>query len=356
MPQEQFTYDGAGNRLTMVGQSSPPAQTTVYTYDFEGRLIELDSPGLIAQYKYDPFGRRIEKNVNGVVSRYVYDGPNIAAEYDGDWNLVTKYLPSLGIDDPLAMEQAMGSYFYHKDGLGTVTDLTNTSGSAVKNYRYRSFWEIYSETGSLVQPFTFTGREYDPESGLYYYRARYYDPRAGRFISKDPIGFAAPDVNLYRYVDIVGEPHFETNLYRYAGNNPVNFVDPLGLWSITLERYLPGFGWGGGITSGRNPGPNPNRRGFISFRLGYGRGWIVAYDPNGQRPGWDPCSSSDKMGLGLGIYGNAGYGLVTVNAGVSYSAGINLLDGSYYSAIGWRFVGLVSMGASAGSGFEIIFW
>jgi hypothetical protein len=52
--------------------------------------------------------------VNGVITRYVYDGPSIAAEYDGDWNLVTKYLPSLGIDDPLAMEQATGSYFYHK--------------------------------------------------------------------------------------------------------------------------------------------------------------------------------------------------------------------------------------------------
>jgi RHS repeat-associated protein len=227
MPQEQFTYDGAGNRLTMVGQSSPPSQTTVYTYDFEGRLIELDSPGLIAQYKYNPFGRRIEKNVNGVVSRYVYDGPNIAAEYDGNWNLVTKYLPSLDIDDPLAMEQAAGSYFYHKDGLGTVTDLTNTSGSAVKNYRYRNFGEIYSETGSLVQPFAFTGREYDPESGLYYYRARYYDPRAGRFLTKDSLGFDGGD----------------TNLYRYVWNSPTNWIDPHGLFFIApaFPILLPAF-------------------------------------------------------------------------------------------------------------------
>jgi RHS repeat-associated protein len=111
------------------------------------------------------------------------------------------------------MEQATGSSFYHKDGLGSISDLTNTSGSAVKNYRYRSFGEIYSETGTLEQPFTFTGREYDPESGLYYYRARYYDPRAGRFLTKDPIGFLGGDVNLYRYV----------------GNNPVNFTDPRGM-------------------------------------------------------------------------------------------------------------------------------
>jgi RHS repeat-associated protein len=115
-----------------------------------------------------------------------------------------------------------------------------TSGSAVKNYQYRSFGEIYSETGSLVQPFTFTGREYDPESGLYYYRARYYDPRAGRFISKDPIGFAGGDVNLYRYVDSVGKPFLEINPYVYAINNPLNYTDPLGLyvWPYSWK------GWG----------------------------------------------------------------------------------------------------------------
>ena len=81
----------------------------------------------------------------------------------------------------------------------------------------------------INQPFTFTSREYDSESGLYFYRARYYDPRAGRFITKDPIGFLGGDVNMYRYVF----------------NNPVNLRDPLGLYDenevhlvVTYQRAL----------------------------------------------------------------------------------------------------------------------
>jgi len=70
-----------------------------------------------------------------------------------------------------------------------------------------------TQSGSVVQPYTYTAREYDSETGLYYYRARYYDPKAGRFITRDPISFAGEDVNLYAYV----------------WNNPVNLIDPDGL-------------------------------------------------------------------------------------------------------------------------------
>jgi RHS repeat-associated protein len=100
-----------------------------------------------------------------------------------------------------------------------VLNLTDSGGNSVKSYTYKGFGEIYSETGSLVQPFKFTGREYDPESGLYFYRARYYDPRAGRFLTKDPIGFMGGDVNLYRAM----------------GNNPVNRRDPFGLTSLLFD-------------------------------------------------------------------------------------------------------------------------
>jgi RHS repeat-associated protein len=90
-----------------------------------------------------------------------------------------------------------------------ITDSTQTP---VATYRYDSFGTM-TQTGTLSQPYTYTGREWDKETGLYYYRARYYDPMVGRFISKDPIGFAGGGVNLYGYVS----------------NNPVNWVDPLGL-------------------------------------------------------------------------------------------------------------------------------
>ncbi len=213
IPTEQFVYDAVGNRLTSEGQAPGMGRTTEYVHDFENRLIEVDYAGMVAQYKYDPFGRRIEKNVNGDITRYFYDGADIVTEFDGNWNVKSKYTRDLTIDDPMALEQGTNTFYYHKDGLGSVVDMTDSGGSVVKSYTYKSFGEIYSETGSLVQPFTFTGREYDPESGLYYYRARYYDPRAGRFLTKDPIGLAGGDVNLY----------------RMAQNNPIKWVDPLGL-------------------------------------------------------------------------------------------------------------------------------
>jgi len=222
MPLEQFNYDQVGNRLSSDGQAPGSGMSTEYVYDFENRLIEVNYTSMLAQYKYDPFGRRIEKNLNGTITRYLYDGPNIVTEYDGSWNVQAQYVSTLDIDDSLTVTQGANTYYYHKDGLGSVVNLTDSSGNAVKSYTYKSFGEIYSQTGSLIQPFAFTGREYDPENGLYFYRARYYDPRAGRFLTKDPIGFAGGDVNLYRYV----------------GNNPVNFRDPSGTAVADVHFFL----------------------------------------------------------------------------------------------------------------------
>ncbi len=105
------------------------------------------------------------------------------------------------------------TYYYHADGLGSIIAITNSAGQVVQRYEYDSFGQItYIQDPNFIQPYTYTGREYDEESGLYYYRARYYDAKVGRFISEDPIGFAGGDVNFYAYV----------------GNNPVNFTDPSG--------------------------------------------------------------------------------------------------------------------------------
>jgi len=213
IPLELFSYDAVGNRLSSEGQAPNSGRNTEYVYDFENRLIEVDYTGIVAQYKYDPFGRRIEKNVNGDITTYFYDGPNIITEYNGNGNVKNAYLHSLAIDDPLAVQQGGQIYYYHKDGLGSITEMTDASGNTIINYRYNSFGEIISQTGNLNQPFTFTGREYDAESGLYYYRARYYDPRAGRFLTKDPNGFTNGDIALYIYVQ----------------NNPLSKRDEFGL-------------------------------------------------------------------------------------------------------------------------------
>jgi RHS repeat-associated protein len=243
-PTEQFSYDFAGNRTgtTVTANNSlledsvfiysydsngnltsktekATGTVTTYGYDYENKLASVTSPGLSAQYQYDPFGRRIQKTVNGVTTKYAYDGSDIVTQYDGAGNPIAGYVFSLAIDDPLSVTQAGGTYFYHKDSLGSITDLTDSTGNAVQSYDYGSFGNIVGTSGTLTQPFTFTGREFDAETGLYYYRARYYDAKAGRFISRDPLGFAAGDVNTYRYV----------------GNSFPNYVDPWGLEFITPQ-------------------------------------------------------------------------------------------------------------------------
>ena len=98
----------------------------------------------------------------------------------------------------------------------SITSLSNSSGSIVNTYSYNSFGSLLSSTGSVVSPFRFTARESDSETGLYFYRARYYDSSSGRFLSEDPIGFRGLDINLYRFVR----------------NRPTAFTDAAGLVAV----------------------------------------------------------------------------------------------------------------------------
>ena len=157
---------------------------------------------------------------------------------------------------------------------------------------------IYDASNQLIG---FPGQYYDAETGLHYNYFRYYNPQTGRYITPDPIGLEG-GINLFSYVDSVGKP-FETNLYTYTNNNPINFIDPSGLWSVTIEGYEL---FGGGIVFGSNP--NGGR--FISFRAGVGIGGGVSFDPKGTSPGWDPCKKHGLLNVGLGGYagGNVGFG------------------------------------------------
>jgi len=132
-------------------------------------------------------------------------------ESDSAGNLVARYIHGPGIDAPLAAYRGSTSEFYEADGLGSITSLTNTSGVVNQTYLYDSFGNTSSTTGTFVQAFRYTGREFDAETGLLYYRARYYDSATGRFLSEDPDRFAAG-----------------INFYPYVLNNPVRFRDPSG--------------------------------------------------------------------------------------------------------------------------------
>ena len=220
-----YGYDDDGNLESKEDKAT--GEITYYYFDAENKLIGVDkydsTPTLISSssYAYDGFGRRVKKDVDGTVKYYIYDMEDIRFETDETGTSITaEYTHGSGIDEPLAMRRNGANYYYHVNGLGAITALTDSNKAIVQNYIYDSFGQIISQSGSIQNPYTFTGREYDEETGMYYYRARYYDPQTGRFISEDPIGFAGGDVNLYAYV----------------GNNPVNFIDPDG------QKFIIGAG------------------------------------------------------------------------------------------------------------------
>lgn len=210
-PNTTYAYDGNGNLLS----ETDAGGTTNYVLDQENRLTSVTLPGSggNVSFQYDPFGRRIYKSSPSGTTIYVYDGVNVLQEVSDNGTVVARYTHALGIDEPLAMLRRGTMSYYLADGLGSITSLTDSNGDIVSTYQYDSFGNQTAVTGSIVNPFRFTGREFDAKTGLYYYRARYYDPVIGRFIQSDPIGLAGG-----------------INTYAYVNNNPINFIDPLGLW------------------------------------------------------------------------------------------------------------------------------
>ena len=151
----------------------------------------------------------------GTITRYVYDGEDILLEYDGTNIFVARYSHGDQVDQPLVLQKAgLGFFYYHSNHQGSITHLTDSSGTVANSYVYDSYGRRLNVAESVLQPYSYTGREFDVESGLYFYRARYYDANTGRFLSEDPIRLAGRDQNLYRYVF----------------NDPLNLTDPTGLF------------------------------------------------------------------------------------------------------------------------------
>lgn len=218
-----LTYDQNGN-LTSDG-------TNAYAWNARNQLASITSSGLAARFQYDALGRRVNKTINGQSTTYLYDGANAVQELTAATPIAN--MLNGGLDKVLRRTDAGGSRSLLTDGQGSTLGLANDNGTLPTEYTYDPFGNTSSTGEASNNASKYTGRE-DDGTGLYYYRARYYSPSLQRFISQDPMGPNAGD----------------TNLYAYVGNDPVNFIDPSGLCSVSLQD-LQGLNRSSQLTSAR---------------------------------------------------------------------------------------------------------
>jgi RHS repeat-associated protein len=211
-------YDLNGNLRRWVGSDGT---RNVYSYDSENRLATANTSTNAVTYDYDPLGRRISKTVNGVQTGYLLDGDEEIAEYNvsaGAWPTTParRYIMGPAVDDRVAVVDATNSnakLYYHTNHQGSVLAVTDASGNVAQKFAYDEYGNAGAGSASATtgQVFRYTGRRFDYETGLYYYRSRYYSPLIGRFLQTDSVG----------YKD-------DLNLFAYVGNDPLNKSDPSG--------------------------------------------------------------------------------------------------------------------------------
>jgi RHS repeat-associated protein len=260
-PDEFFTYDAAGNRLSaavaptwiynannelqafgavrltydadgnVIGREDGAGRTR-YHYNAAGRLARVtDEAGReIAAYGYDPFGRRVWKAVDGKKTWFHYAEEGLAGEYDAKGRALRTYGWSPQGQwgtDPIWMQEKGRTWFYHTDHLGTPVTMSDPTGRVVWEANWKAFGQAsVSPASKVANPLRLAGQYADAETGLHDNYHRTYDPATGKYWQIDPLG-------------LVGD----LGLYAYVQGNPINFIDPLGLLQFRHHGYWGGPGW-----------------------------------------------------------------------------------------------------------------
>ncbi len=247
----ELYYDDRGNLKEKLNKHTK--EKTLYTFNIKNQLIQYKkynpNGGVIQElsFSYDALGRRVSKTHNNTTYYYVYDNLNIVAILDKNKQLLATIVHDEDIDKPLSIttyehthkytkeyeelcfEQQYlldikhtKTYYYHRDHQGSIIALSDNEGNITESFIYDdSYGTIlqHNKTAETYNPYCYTSREFDCDD-LYYYRARYYDPKSQRFLSQDPIEFLSGDYNFYRYVD----------------NNPIGYTDALGLAKCNQKK------------------------------------------------------------------------------------------------------------------------
>ncbi|RTE11540.1 RHS repeat-associated core domain-containing protein [Paenibacillus whitsoniae] len=217
-----YTYDLKGNRMTLQDNTQNFPMTDIsYTYDLLNRLSSVIYGSMTTSFAYAPNNLRYKKTSGTQTIQYQYDASgNVISESNGSNLITANYIRG---DRLLAKKDVSTGqmYYYLYNGHGDVTQIVDTNGIIVNNYQYDEWGNITSQTEGIANSFKYAGEQYDTETGLYYLRARYYDPSVGRFINEDT------------YEGQIDNP-LSLNLYTYVHNNPLTNVDPTGHWCTAV--------------------------------------------------------------------------------------------------------------------------
>jgi RHS repeat-associated protein len=313
-----ISYDLNGNMLS--------DGSNTFTWNARNQVAALNNVSL----QYDAAGRRTR---NAAGKSFLYDGANATQELvNGN---VTANIFTGGIDQVFQRADGSGTVVPITDALGSVLALADANGNLTTYYSYDPFGNTTVSGAANTNPSQYTGRE-NEGTGLYYYRARYYSPLLGRFVSEDPKGFAA-GINFYRYVD----------------DNPLNFFDPFGMDKNKSEPcngvIVPGIrsgdemGGGMGLIAGGSlaggVGPGAAATGGIGHGLFWGKGSGLNYgsfSSFGALAGGDnvgsayPGTPTDSPSYSAGLFGGLGAGVFFTNGGNSDTLG-NSFNVSLYN-------------------------
>ncbi len=268
-----YTYGNAGDLQSRTSGT----QSTSFAYDALGNLVSAQLPdGTQISYSFDAQGRRVGKLRNGQAGQsFLWEsGLRIAAELDAAGNVVSRFVYGGKVNVPELIIKSGATYRVVADHLGSPRFVINTAdGTVAQRMEYDDWGSLMSDSNPGFQPFGFAGGLYDRDTGLVRFGARDYDSQTGRWTSIDPLRFRG------------GEP----NLFVYAANNPMRFVDPNGLFVIFTDAASRGYGdalrgspSGAALLDYRDASPNLY---FVSAVAGIPGTSATTYGAAGNLPG-----------------------------------------------------------------------